>query len=186
LKDVIERDLSDFKVINSQMKVVTSILKDTQVKVGFWCKNLDLRVIEMDDHAMVLGKDSLLVAQAIPMVDYDILLIIAGGRTMIVLMVGKTRLGYRLRIDSMTLYEKDPNVKHQHVEQHGLGWVTQVTKDNMMIEFVARTMKENKDGGGRMTPPITKKHVVVSSIESIHHGIIEERGGPSAFSKARK
>lgn len=54
LKARMERELSVFKAINSSMKALTSIQRDTQVEVGSWFRKLDLRVIEMDDHAMVL------------------------------------------------------------------------------------------------------------------------------------
>ena len=36
----------------------------------------DLRVIDMDDHSMVLGRDFMVAVQAIPMMDQDILLIL--------------------------------------------------------------------------------------------------------------
>jgi len=54
----VERELSDFKAINSTMKVVTCVLKNTQATVGSWFGKLDLMVIDMDDHAMVLGRIS--------------------------------------------------------------------------------------------------------------------------------
>jgi len=73
---------------------------------------------------------------------------------MIILMTRKIRLGYRPRIALMTLYPKDSNVKHDYVEQRELGCVTQVTKEKLMIEFVARARKEKKDGGGKAVPPI--------------------------------
>jgi len=112
-----ERELSAFKSINSTMKVVAGVFKNTQVRVGSWFDKLDLRVTDMDVHAMVLGKDFLIATQAIPMVDCNILLIIVEGETMIVLMTRKSFLGYRPRIASMNLYPKDPNVKHDYVEQ---------------------------------------------------------------------
>lgn len=55
LKVGIERELIVFKAINSSMKALTRILRNMQVKIGSWFGKLDLRVIEMDDHAMVLG-----------------------------------------------------------------------------------------------------------------------------------
>ena len=52
-----KKELSAFKAINYGMEVVTYVLKNTQVRVGSWFGRLDLRVIEMDDHAMVLRKE---------------------------------------------------------------------------------------------------------------------------------
>lgn len=39
------------------------------MRVGSWFGKLDLRVVDMDDHSMVLGQDFMKLAQAIPMVD---------------------------------------------------------------------------------------------------------------------
>ena len=95
----------------------------------------------MDDHSTVLGQDFIRLAQAIPMVDRDILLITAGERTMMVPMSRRSCLGYRPRMNSMTLYPKDPNMKHEDVEERGLGSVTQTTKEKKLIDFVARAGK---------------------------------------------
>lgn len=51
-----------------------------------------------------------------------------------------------------------------------------------MIDFVAQAMKDKKDGGGGVVPPISKKKDVTSTI-SLHQGGVEERGGPSSYSK---
>lgn len=115
-KAEVERELSACKAIKSTMKVVAGVLKNTQVRVGSWFGRLDLRVIDVDDHTMVLRQDLLIVAQAILMVDCDILLITTGGQTMIVPMIRKSPLGYQPRIASMTLYPKDHDVKHDYVE----------------------------------------------------------------------
>ena len=88
----------------------------TQVKVGSWFGKLDLRVVDMDDHSMVLGLDFIELAQAIPMVDRDILFITAEGKTRMVPMNRRSCLGYRPRMNSMILYPKDPNVKDEDVE----------------------------------------------------------------------
>ena len=87
------------------------------MRVGSWFGKFDLRVIDMDDHAIVFGKDFLIFSQAITMVDDDILLITLGGSTIIVSMNRNIGLGYQPRIASMTLYPKDLNVKHDYVEQ---------------------------------------------------------------------
>ena len=69
------------------------------------------------------------LAQAIPMVEQEIVLITAEGRTMLVLMNRRSCLGYRPRMNSMTLYPKDLNVKHEDVEKRGLGSMSQTTKE---------------------------------------------------------
>ena len=94
------------------------------MRVGSWFGKLDLRIVDLDDHSMVLGQDFLKLAHAIPMVDRDILLITAEGRTMLVPMNRRSFLGYRPRMASMTLYPKDLNVKQVDVEERGLGSVT--------------------------------------------------------------
>ena len=63
------------------------------------------------------------------MVDHDIVLITTDGKTMIVPITRKIRLGYRLRIASMNLYERDPDAKHDYVEQGELGCMTQIIKE---------------------------------------------------------
>lgn len=52
--------------------------------MGSWFGKLDLRIVDLDDHSMVLGQDFFKVAQAIPMVDRDILLTTVEGRTLLV------------------------------------------------------------------------------------------------------
>lgn len=47
---------SAFKAVNSSMKVVIVVSKDTQVRVSSWFGKLDLGVVDLDDHIMVLGK----------------------------------------------------------------------------------------------------------------------------------
>ena len=54
-KASMEKELSAFKAINSSMKAVNGVMKDTHVRVGSWFGKMDLRFIHMDDHAMVLG-----------------------------------------------------------------------------------------------------------------------------------
>ena len=76
------------------------------MKVGSWFGKLDLRVVDMDDHFMVLGQDFMRLVQAIPMVDRDILLITAEGRTMMVPMNRRSCLGYRPRMTSMVCIPK--------------------------------------------------------------------------------
>ena len=52
------REWSAFKAVNSTMKAVTGVMENTQVRVGSWFGKLDLRIVDMDDHSMVLGKIS--------------------------------------------------------------------------------------------------------------------------------
>jgi len=68
-KTKVEKEWSAFKAVNSTIRVVDGVLKNIQVKVGSWFGKLDLRVVDMDDHSMVLGLDFMELAQAIPMVD---------------------------------------------------------------------------------------------------------------------
>jgi len=63
------KEWSAFKVVNSTMKAVTSVMENTQVRVGSWFGNLDLRIVDVDDHSMVLGQDFMKLAQATPMAD---------------------------------------------------------------------------------------------------------------------
>lgn len=140
-KAKMEREWNDFKALNSTMKVITGVMENTQVRVGSWFGKLDLRIVDMDDHSMVLGQHFMRLAQAIPMVGRDILLITAKGRTMLVSMNRRSCLGYRPRMNSMTLYPKDLNVKHEDVEQRGLGSMTETMKEWKLIDFVARARK---------------------------------------------
>ena len=116
MKDGIEKDLSAFKGINSGMKAVNGVMKNTHLRVGSWFGKMDLRVINMDDHAMVLGQEFMVATQAIPMVDRDILLILDGGKTMMIPMTRKSRLGYQPRMASLILYEKNPDMNHDNME----------------------------------------------------------------------
>ena len=63
------REWSAFEEVNSTMKVVTGVMENTQVRLGSWFGKLDLRIVDLDDHSMVLGQDFLRLAQAIPVVD---------------------------------------------------------------------------------------------------------------------
>ena len=120
-KIMMEKEWSAFKAVNSNIRAVDGVLKGTQIRVGSWFGKLDLRVVDMDDHSMVLGLDFLDLAQAMPMMDRDILLITAGGKTMMVPMNRRSCLGYRPRINFMILYPKDPNVKHEMWSREDLG-----------------------------------------------------------------
>jgi len=95
------------------MKVVTGVMENIQVRVGSWFRKLDLRIVDLNDHSMVLGQDILKVEKAIPMVYRDILLITVEGRTLLVLMNRRSCLGCRPRMAYMTLYPS-PNVKHEN------------------------------------------------------------------------
>ena len=50
-----KREWSTFKAVKSTMKVVTDVMENTQVRVGSWFGKLYLRIVDMDDHSMVLG-----------------------------------------------------------------------------------------------------------------------------------
>jgi len=149
-KAKMEGEWSAFKVVNSTIRALDGVLQNIQVKVGSWFGKLDLRVVDMDDHFMVLGLDFMELAQDIPMVDRDILLITAGGRTMMVPMNRRSFLGYRPRMTSMILYPKDPNVKHEDVEQRGLWSVTQTTKEKKLVDFIAKARRKN-EGSEKVT-----------------------------------
>ena len=75
------------------------------------------------------------------MVGRDILLITAEGKTMMVPMNRRSCLGYRPRTNSMTLYPKDPNVKHEDVEERGLGSMAQTTKEGKLVTLKKWTTK---------------------------------------------
>ena len=123
-----EKELSAFKAVNSRMKAVTGVMKGTHVRVGSWFGKIDLRVIDMDDHSMVLGQDFMVSAQAIPMMDRDILLILDDGKTVMVPMTRKSHLGYQPRLASLILYEKDPDMDHNDMGHRELGSMTQTTE----------------------------------------------------------
>ena len=169
-KAEVEREWSAFKAVNSTMKALTSVMENTQVRVGLWFGKLDLRIVDMDDHSMVLGQDFMRLAQAIPMVDRDILLIIAEGSTMMVPMNRRSCLGYRPRMTFMTLYPKDLNVKHEDMEQRGLGSVTQTTKEGKLIDFVARAGK-NDEGSERAISRTWRHLTGTSSTSDLHNGL---------------
>ena len=176
-----EREWSDFKAVNSTIRAVDGVLKNTQVKVGSWFGKLDLRVVDMDDHSMVLGLDFMELAQAIPKVDQDILLIIAGGRIMMVPINRRSCLGYRPRMTSMILYPKYPNVKHEDVEQRGLGSVVQTTKERKLVDFIAKAGRKNES---ERTTSQTWRHLMgSSSADNLHNGVANE-GSPSTTSEA--
>ena len=180
-KAKMEREWSAFKAVNSTMKAVVGVIENTQVRVGSWFGKLDLRIVDMDDHSMVLGQDFMRLAQAIPMVDRDILLITVEGRTMMVPMNRRSCLGYRPRMTSMTLYRKDPNVKHEDVEQRGIESMTQTMKEGKLIDFVARARKNE---GSEKAVSRTLKHLTeTSSTDDLHNGVAKE-GSPSTTSEA--
>jgi len=68
-KAKMKREWSAFKAVKSTTKVVLSVMQNTEVRVGSWFGKLDLRIVNLDDHSMVLGQDFLRLAQAIAMVD---------------------------------------------------------------------------------------------------------------------
>lgn len=94
------------------------------MRVGSWYGKFYLRFVDLDDHSTMLEKAFLKLAQATSMLDWDILLITTEGTTLLVLMNIRICLGYRPRMVSMTLYPKDPNVKHVDVDQRGLASMT--------------------------------------------------------------
>lgn len=135
----------------------------------------------MDDHAMVLGLDFMRLAQAIPMMTRDLLLIMAEGKNMMVPMNRRSCLGYRPRMASMTLYPKDPNVKHGDVEPRGVGSVVQTTKEKNLVDFVAKAGNKNKGSEGRTSR--TWKHFLGISSTNPHNGDANE-ASPRATSEA--
>lgn len=167
-----EREWSAFKAVNSTMKVVTGVMENTQVRVGLWFAKLDLRIMDMDDHFVVLGQDFMKLSQAIPMVDQDILLTIAEGRTMLFPMNRRSCMGYRPMMNSMTLYLKDPNVKHEDVEKRGLESMTQTTKEGKLIEFIERARK--KEGSEKSISQILKHLAEKSSMDDLHNRVADE------------
>jgi len=50
----------------------------------------------------------------------------------------------------MISYPKDPNVKHEDVEQRGLGSIVQTTKEKKLVEFIAKAGRKN-EGSERTT-----------------------------------
>ena len=123
------------------MKVVHRVMKNTHLRVGSWFGNMDLRFIDMDDHAMVLGQDFMVSSQDIPMVDRDLLLILDGEQTMMIPMTRKSRLGYQPRMASLLLYEKDPDMDHDNMERLELVSMPQTIKEQHMSDFFARELK---------------------------------------------
>lgn len=68
--------LSSFKFVNSVLKSLMEIFRDTLVKLSLWFGKMDLREALMDDHVMVLGMNFLLATQAIVNMDLYLLLIL--------------------------------------------------------------------------------------------------------------
>ena len=91
-------------------------------------------------------------------------------------------LGYRPRMNSMILYPKDPNVKHEDVEQRGLGSVVQKTKERKLVDFVARAGRKNEESEKGTSR--TWRHLVgASATDDLHNGVANEES-PSATSEA--
>jgi len=179
-----EKESSAFKAVNSPIKVVDGLLKDVQIRVGSWFGKLDLRVVDMDDHSMVLGLDFMRLAQAIPMMDRDLLLITAEKKNMMIPMNRRSCLGYKPRMTSIILYPKDPNVKHTDVEQRRLGNIVQTTQERKFIDFIAKTGKKD-EGNKEKTSRSWKDLLGISSTNSLRKEVAHE-AGPSTTSRARK
>ena len=121
------------------------------------------------------------LAQATLMVDQEILLITAEDRIVMVPMNKRICLGYRPRMNSMTLYPKDPNVKHEDVEQRGLGSMTQTKREGKLIKFLARARKN--EVSKRSASRILKHLTDTSSTNDLHNGVSKEES-PSTTSEA--
>lgn len=107
------------------------------------------------------------------MAEQDILLIRAEGKTMLALMNKRSCLGYSPRIIFMTLYPKDLNLKHDYVEQRGLGCMNETMKEMKLVEFFVRARR--KDEGGNRVSLILKHLICASSTKDLHHGVSDER-----------
>ena len=100
------------------------------------------------------------------MMDRDILLILDDGKTMMVPMTRKSRLGYQPRMASLILYEKDSDMDHTtSVEQRELGSMTQTTKEERMFDFVGRDLKERRKGADIAS---FLEHVAEKTTQDLH------------------
>lgn len=183
-KKNLERESSAFKAVKSLIKAIDGLLKDAQVRVGSWFGRLDLRVVDMDDHSMVLGLDFMRMAQAVPMVDRDLLLITAEGKNLVVPMSRRSCLGYRPRMTFVILYPKDPNIKHTDVERRKFGNIVQSTQERKFIDFISKMGKKderNKEKASRSW----KELVGISSINNLREETTHE-AEPGIVSKAKK
>ena len=69
----------------------------------------------------------------------------------------------------MTLYPKDPNVKHEDVEQRRIGSMTQTTKGGKLFDFVARAKKNE---ASEKAVSRTLRHLTeTSSTNDLHNGV---------------
>lgn len=80
----------------------------------------------------------------------------------------------------MTLYPKDPNMKHENVEERGLGSVTQTTKERKLIDFVARAGKN--EGSEKEISRTWRPLIGASSTNDLHNEVANE-GSPSTTSE---
>lgn len=71
----------------------------------------------------------------------------------------------------MNLYPKEQNVKHDNVEQRGLGCMTQTTKEGKLVNFLARARR--KDDGGKSVSHILRHLKGVSSTKYLHNGVAD-------------
>ena len=81
----------------------------------------------------------------------------------------------------MNLYPKDLNVKHEDVEQRGLGSMTQTTREGKLIDFIARARK--KEGSERTISRTLRYLTETSSIDDLHNRVSDE-GSLSTTSEA--
>ena len=81
----------------------------------------------------------------------------------------------------MNLYPKDPNVKHEDVEQRGLGSMTQTTKEGKLIDFIVRARKN--EVSEREISQSLEHLTETSSTDDFHNGVAKE-GSPSTTSEA--
>jgi hypothetical protein len=58
--------MATFKVVNSEMKPMTAVALLEPLRVGSWFGTWDVMVNLLDDHAMILGKEFLKHAKAVP------------------------------------------------------------------------------------------------------------------------
>jgi len=90
------------------MRSTFGILKDALMIVGSWFGRMYLRVILLEDYAMILGLDFMRTTQTFPLLEKDKLFIIRDHVAQIVPMVKKSSVGYYSMVFTIVLYEINP------------------------------------------------------------------------------
>jgi predicted aspartyl protease len=76
-----ESNTGTCKVMKSTVMSMIGIVHSTPLRVGEWFGNMDLLVAPLDDHAMILGLDFLILSKASPLIHESHLVFLDEART---------------------------------------------------------------------------------------------------------